>query len=82
MNVGESVLGALYPSNSSHDWGTSNILFTGNTINGAGRMVYLIDTSHGGTIHDVKIENNVIENLKGKDWSAELKYWPNILLQN
>ena len=81
INIGESVLGALYPSNSSHDWGTSNISFTGNTINGAGRMVYLIDTSHRGMIHNVKIENNNISDLSGRDWSAELKYWPGILIQ-
>ena len=81
INVGESVLGALYPSNSSHDWGTSNISFTANTINGAGRMVYLIDTSRGGVIHDVKIEDNIISNLTGRDWSAELKYWPGIVIQ-
>lgn len=81
INVGESVLGALYPSNSTHDWGTSNISFTGNTIKGAGRMVYLIDTSRGGVIHDVKIEKNIISNLTGKDWSAELKYWPGIVIR-
>lgn len=81
INIGESVLGALYPSNSSHDWGTSNISFTGNTINGAGRMVYLIDTSRGGVIHDVKIEENTISNLMSRDWSSELKYWPGIAMQ-
>lgn len=81
INVGESVLGALYPSNSSHDWGTSNISFTRNTINGAGRMVYLIDTSRGGVIHNVKIENNNISNLTDRDWSVELKYWPGIVIQ-
>ncbi len=81
INVGESVLGALYPSLSINDWGTSNITFTGNTINGAGRMIYLIDTS-AGIIHDVRIENNTISNLQGKDWSAELKHWPDIVLIN
>ena len=81
INVGESVLGALYPSLSINDWGTSKIIFTGNTINGAGRMVYLIDTS-AGTIHDVRIENNTISNLQGKNWSAELKHWPDVVLIN
>lgn len=81
INIGESVLGALYPSNSSHDWGTSNISFTGNSINGAGRLIYLIDTVHGGVIHDVKIEDNTISNSMNKDWSSELKYWPGIAIQ-
>ncbi|HEX7458473.1 MAG TPA: hypothetical protein VF301_08570 [Ginsengibacter sp.] len=82
FNVGESVLGVLYPSNSIYDCGTSNILFTGNTINGAGRMVYLIDTSRAGTIHDVRIEKNTISNLIERDWSEELKYWPDIILKD
>ena len=81
INVGESVLGALYPSNSINDWGTSNILFTGNKIDGADRMVYLIDTS-AGIIHDVKIEKNTISNLNGHDFSKELKIWPGIVLKN
>lgn len=80
INVGESVLGAMYPSSSSHDWGTSDITFTGNTINGAGRMVYLIDTS-SGIIHDVRIDKNIISNMSVYDYSSELKYWPDITLK-
>lgn len=81
-NVGESVLGALYPSTSVNDWGTSNLTFTNNIINGAGRMVYLIDTTHTGTIHDVRIEKNVISNMSSLDWSKQLKYWPGIILKD
>ncbi len=80
-NVGESVLGTLYPSVSVHDWGTSNINFTGNTIDGVSRMVYGIALIPG-TIHDVKIEKNTILNLTGIDWSAQLSYWPGIILKN
>lgn len=80
-NVGESVLGALYPSNSLHDWGTSDILFTGNTINGVDRMVYLIDTS-AGIIRNVKIDKNTISNLAGEDFASELKFWPDVELND
>ncbi|MEP7229611.1 MAG: hypothetical protein ABI691_05135 [Ginsengibacter sp.] len=80
-NVGEAVLGTLYPSVSVHDWGTSNITFTGNTIDGANRMVYGIALIPGA-IHDVKIEKNTISNLTGTDWSAQLGYWPGIILKN
>ncbi len=81
-NVGESVIGGLYPSISPHDWGTSNITFTGNTINGAGRMVYLIDTRPSGTIDDVRIEKNTILNLGEVDYSAALSRWPGIILKD
>ncbi len=82
INVGESVLGALAPGISQYDWGTSNITFTGNTINGAGRMVYAVDTSYSGSIHNVKIEKNAIKNLTGKDWSREMKFWPDLVIKN
>jgi len=45
-------------------------------------MVYLIDTSRAGTIHDVRIEKNTISNLIERDWSEELKYWPDIILKD
>lgn len=72
---------SFIPSNSSHDWGSSSISFTGKTISGAGRIVSLIDTSRGGVIYDVKIENNTISNLNSQDWSAELKYWRGIVIK-
>ena len=82
-NVGESFLGALYPSNSIHDWVTSNIIFTENTINVAGRMVYLIDTTlQRGDSDNVIIENNNISNFVGHDWFAQLDVWPDIILKN
>ena len=80
-NVGESVLGAIYPSNSIHDWGTSNIIFTENNINEAGRIAYLIDTSRGGVIHNVDIEKNMITNMPVHNFSKELSHWPGIVLQ-
>lgn len=80
-NVGESVLGSLYPSVSKNDWGTSNIVFTNNIIKSTGRLVYTISTNPG-TIHDVRIENNDIISLNPWDWSTQLAYWPNIILEN
>ncbi len=75
LNVGESVLGALYSSSHIHDWGTSNINFTGNTINGAGRLVYLLDTLLPKTMHDVNISGNTISNMPEHDFSKELKHF-------
>lgn len=80
-NVGEAVLGTLYPSVSIYDWGTSNITFTKNTINGASRIVFVIALIPG-TIHDVKIENNIISNMPSFDWTPELTYWPGIILKD
>lgn len=80
-NVGESVLGNLYPSVSKNDWGTSNITFTNNIIKTTGRLVFYISILPG-TIHDVRIENNDIINLKPWDWRTQLAYWPGIVLDN
>ncbi len=80
-NVGESVLAGLYPSVSIHDWGTSNITFTGNTIKGAGSLVRFI-AQLPGVIHDVKIQKNTISGLPGYDWSTELTLWPGIILKD
>lgn len=82
INVGESVLGALYPSLSQHDWGTSNIVFEENFISSEGRMVYLIDTTTPGDIRNVRIQNNEIEKLNGKDWEEELKVRTDIVIEN
>lgn len=81
INVGECVLGGLYPSVSIHDWGTSNITFTGNTINGAGSLVRFISMLPG-TIHDVKIEKNIISNMPRVDWTFGLEHWPGIILKD
>ena len=80
-NVGESVLGVLYPSVSIYDWGTSDITFTGNTINGAGKIVRAI-SMQPGVIHDVKIDSNTISNMPSFDWTTELNYWPGIILKD
>lgn len=80
LNDGESVLGAIYPSLSANDWGTSNILFTNNYIKNVNRMVYLIDTTTAGTIHDVKIEKNIIVDMPGKDFEAQIHHWPGMII--
>lgn len=80
-NVGDAVLGAIYPSVSIFDWGTSNIEFTRNIIDGAGRIVFAIAFSPGN-IHDVKIENNIISNMPSFDWSTALNHWPGITLKD
>ena len=82
INVGESVLGAIYPSLSEHDWGTSNITFTDNYIENANRMVYLIDTTTVGVIHDVRIERNTINNLPGYDFEAEINHWTGMIVNS
>lgn len=82
INVGESIIGALYPSLHQHDWGTSNIIFENNTINTVGRMVYLIDTITSGTIHNVRIEDNDIQQLNGRDWSDELNHYQDVIIEN
>ncbi len=74
-NVGESVLGALYSSQHVHDWGTSNILFTRNTINGAGRIIYLIDTTRPPLLHDVRIEKNHVTNMPYHNYSKEIDFY-------
>lgn len=81
-NVGESVLGALYPSLHEHDWGTNNIYFENNEITTPGRMVYLIDTLTQGQINDVRIENNKIYEINTVYRSAELQVQPGIILEN
>lgn len=81
INVGESVLGAIYPSTSDNDWGTSNIIFSENIIDGAGRMIYLIDSTTKGTIHDVYIEENIISNMNEYDYSNQLEARPGIILE-
>ncbi|CAN5487502.1 hypothetical protein BH11BAC3_BH11BAC3_33130 [soil metagenome] len=80
ININGPVLGLLYPSVSIHDWGTSNINFTGNTINGAERMIWTIALLQG-TIHDVIIEKNAISNMPDYDWSSGVDYYtPGITL--
>ena len=81
INVGESVLATLYPSVSINDWGTSNIIFTGNKIDGAGRLVQSIAVLPG-IIHDVKIEKNTISNVPSFDWTTDLQLFPGITLKD
>lgn len=75
----DQYLVVLYPSVSIHDWGTSNITFTGNRINGATRIVRFV-SMQPGILHDVKIEDNIITNMPSFSWAAELNYFPEIIL--
>lgn len=74
-----AVIGALYPSSTNTDWGTSNYNFSGNIVNGATRLVYLIDTTGGisGTdsLRNVYISDNLLYNVGYQDISKELKHW-------
>lgn len=81
INVGDAVIGILYPSVSKNDWGTSNIIFENNTINTKGRLIYSI-AIQPGKLTGVRIMNNKIENLTPWDWSAALDYWPDIIVEN
>lgn len=75
INIGGPVLGLLYPSVSIHDWGTSEITFTGNTINGARKIVWAV-SMQPGIIHDVRINSNIISNMAIQgDWSTEMNYF-------
>ncbi|MGH2562965.1 MAG: hypothetical protein ACRDE5_00515, partial [Ginsengibacter sp.] len=83
INVGESVLGGLEPGITIYDWGTSNITFTGNTINGAGRIVRYIYINQPGIIHDVRIDSNIISNMPSFDWTEGLNHFsPGIILKD
>lgn len=82
INVGEAVLDGLYPSTSINDWGTNDITFTRNTINGAGKLIRFI-SMQPGIIHDVKIDSNVISNMPSFDWSSGINYFaPGIILKD
>lgn len=82
VNVGESVLGALYPALGMHDWGTNNIRFSDNEIWSSGRMIYLIDTLTPGDIYNVNISENEIYELNPYDWTRQLLVQPGIILEN
>lgn len=82
IDVGFAVIATLYPSVSPHDWGTSNILFTDNTINTAGRLVRALATHIPGEVKNVRIINNKIEEVTTVDWSASLENWPDVIIEN
>lgn len=81
INVGESVLGTLYPSVSPQDWGTSNIIFTGNTIDSKGTVMCPAALLVPGTLKNVRIEKNTIINMRLLDWSGVISYWPDIIIK-
>lgn len=86
IGSGSAVIGALYPSSTNQDWGTSNYNFSGNIVNGATRLVYLIDTSGGvsGTdsLKNVYIADNLLYNVGYTDYSKELKHWGRSVIIN
>lgn len=81
INVGEAVLGLLYPSVSVNDWGTSNIIFEKNTINTSGRLIYAIGLLDG-RLENVRIVDNEIHRLSPWDWSLAKEHYPDILIEN
>ncbi len=81
INVGEAVLGLLYPSVSQNDWGTSNIIFTNNVIRTDGRLIFSFGLLPG-KLENVQIINNQIFELKPWDWTKALKYYPGVELEN
>ncbi len=81
INVGENVLGILYPSVSVNDWGTSNIEFTGNAINSDSSKIVFGISSLPGTIHDVRIERNIIISMKVTNLDAQLAQRPDIVIK-
>lgn len=81
INVGEAVIGLLYPSVSVNDWGTSDIQFTKNIISTPGRMVYSFGLLPG-KLDDVNIIDNDIYELNPWDWTTALNYYPGVKLEN
>lgn len=81
INVGEDVIGDLYPSVSPQDWGTSNILFTGNIINSKGTRIAPGALLIPGILKNVRIEKNTIINMKSANWATVFSYWPDIVIK-
>ena len=81
INVGEAIIGLLYPSVSQNDWGTSEIAFTNNIINTSGRMVYSFGILPG-KLENVRIVNNEVFKLNPWDWTNALNYYPDVELEN
>ena len=60
----------------------SHLIFIGNTIDGAGKIVRFISVQPG-VIHDVRIDSNIISNMPSFDWSEGLTYFePGIILKD
>lgn len=81
INVGEAVMGLLYPSVSENDWGTSDIIFTNNIIRTDGRLIFSFGLLPG-KLENVQIINNQIFELKPWDWTKALEYYPGVKLEN
>jgi hypothetical protein len=81
INVGEAVIGLLYPSVSKNDWGTSEIIFTDNIIRTSGRMVYSFGILPG-KLENIRIVDNEVFKLNPWDWANALDYYPGVELDN
>lgn len=81
IDVGEAVLGLMYPSVSQNDWGTSNIIFTQNTISTPGRLIYSFGIS-SGKLENVRIIDNKIYKLNPWDWSHLSDIYPDVIIDN
>lgn len=82
IDVGAAVIGLLYPSVSTHDWGTSDILFTHNLIKTPGRLVYSFGILPG-KLENVRIIDNDIYELNPWDWTNAINYYsPGVELEN
>lgn len=81
INVGEAVIGLLYPSVSVNDWGTSNILFTNNVVRTPGRMVFSFGLLPG-KLENVRIIDNKIYELNPWDWAKAEAYYPDVIIEN
>lgn len=78
--VNDAVIGSLYPSTTVHDNGTNNLIFSGNVVSNASRVVYLIDTTTAGTFQNVYIKNNYWNNVGKVNIDRELVLRPNMII--
>lgn len=70
IDIGNSaaLFGATYPSTSSNDYGTNNVIITNNIIRNCLRLIYNYGASPGP--HNVYIANNLLVNVGTIDLSA------------
>ena len=78
--INDAVIGALYPSLTVNDWGTNDLLFSGNIVNGVNRLIYLIDTTTSGNITNVYIKNNLLKNIGKVNIDRELILRPGLTI--
>lgn len=78
------VIGALYPAlpYNPADWGTSDYIFTGNVVNNAQRICYLIDSSNAVNrqLVNIYIANNYLYNVGKMDFTGYFEKYPQIYI--